>query len=487
MKPPRLRLLFRPSLIAVMPAVLFVGTLIAVLWRMFTHVLHISIDDWAYTVWGQAIASGRRPSLEYLLTAPKPLAYVLAAIVSPFPAGYGIAVAIAIFGAALVAVIAVAVRKEAGVLGVPVALGLLAWTDGFRYNTERGSVDIVSAALVVSAMAVRGRWRVVLLAGAGLLRPEVWPVVALAAFFEAEGHLVRRLAIGGLSGLIAPTLWALADIAANGRPFMFIVVGNRGGTFKVSTHGLRNVPAQFYAALSGSGHYRGGVGQAVVVLGVTGLILHAVRTYRAGTFDPLPITATALLTVGIAAELSQGLPPYPRYTTSVATLLLVGTGWLAGALRPQTEGWLPGLVATVMSILMIGAAVMFYPISYGYRRADHMERALPAIKQARRCGKILVTGGNGNHIMVTLAALGRMPLTTFSPYAGGTWPASGAVLRAKPEIPGRSLPPNPRWSRRRGDTWVKVGTTVGQLWLTEECVQKGGLVSHAEPVVTGGG
>jgi hypothetical protein len=291
--PLRLRLPFPVSLTVVMSAVLFAGTLVAVLYRMFTHVLHISIDDWAYTVWGQAITSGHRPRLYFLLTAPKPLAYLLGAIVSPFEPGYGIAVLIAMFGAALVAAIAVVVRKEAGLLGVPVALGFLAWTEGFRYNTQRGSVDLVAAAFVVGSLAVRGWWRIGLLAAAGLLRPEVWPVVALAGFLEARGTLVRRLALGAVAGAIAPAIWALIDIAANGRPFMFLVVGQRAGTFTGSTPSLRHLPREFYTAVSGTGLYDGGVGRYVVILGLIGLAVHTVRMYRAGTLDVLPVSSSS--------------------------------------------------------------------------------------------------------------------------------------------------------------------------------------------------
>src|SRR5436190_12414474 len=82
------------SLDLIMGVVLFAVTLSAIILRMVTHVLHIAIDDWAYTVWGQATVAGRRPSVEYLLTAPKPLGYLLGVIAAPFRPGYGIAVLI---------------------------------------------------------------------------------------------------------------------------------------------------------------------------------------------------------------------------------------------------------------------------------------------------------------------------------------------------------------------------------------------------------
>jgi len=469
-----------PPLDLLMCAVLIAGTLTAVLARMFSHVLHLSIDDWTYTVWGQAITDGRRPSLEYLLTAPKPLAYALGVVAAPFRPGYGIAVEIAIFGAVLVAAIAITVRQKVGFLGVPAALGFLAFTKGFRYNTQYGAADLVSAAMVVSALAVRGRWRVGLLVGAGLLRPEVWPVAALAGFLETSGTRPRRLIAGGLAGLMAPTVWALTDVAANGRPFMFLVVAQRDGTFSGSTTpSLGSSLHGFYHALSGN------VGLLAVALGIAGLIFQAVRDHHAGHFDPLPVATVSILAAGVSAELWQGLPSYPRYTTSITALLLVGVGWLAGAVVPRADGWLAGTLATTASVLMIGFAVLFHPVSYAYHRPPHIERALPAIKQARVCGTISVAGRvhKRNPILSMLAALGRIPLTTFSPIQDGAWRNSGAILRVKPRAGHPPLNPTLSPLFQEGRSWELVDTSAGQLWLTEACVKRGGTRTGRAPDV----
>jgi hypothetical protein len=472
-----------PSLDVIMAVVLFAGSLTAIIVRMVTHVLHISIDDWGYTVWGQAIAAGRRPSLEYLLTAPKPLAYLLGLIATPFRPGYGIAVVIGMFGAGLVAAIAVAVRRQAGFVGVPIALGFLAWTTGFRYNTQRASVDLVSAAMVIVALSVRGRWRIGLLVVAGLVRPEIWPVIALAGYLEARGPRWRRFALGGVAGVIAPALWALTDIAANGRPFMFLVVARDDGTFKGSTTipNLNGAVSRFYDALSGN------IGLLGVALGVAGLIVHTIRSYRSGTLDVFPIAAAAIIAVGVADELAQGLPAYPRYTTSVAALLIVGIGWLAEPIGQRTNGWRAGASATGLSVLMVAIALVFHPVSYPYDRPPHLERAVAAIKQARVCGTISVAGQvhRRNPIISMLSALGRMPLRTFSPIGEQGWRVSGVVLRVKPPAGHPPLTSNPPWVSQAGGHWVRVGTSAGLLWLTEACVQKGGLDPsvQAMPVV----
>jgi hypothetical protein len=140
-------------------------------------------------------------------------------------------------------------------------------------------------------------------------------------------------------------------------------------------------------------------------------------------------------------------------------------------------------VTTAAALLLVGTAVVFHPAHYPYARPENMDLAVPAVKQARHCGTISVTGvrTRRNPIMSTLAALGRMPLNTFSPFQFGAWRRSGAVLRVKPAHHAR-LVKNPPWAEKSGASWVKVQTTVGQLWLTQACVQKGGLLEGAQAV-----
>jgi hypothetical protein len=220
----------------------------------------------------------------------------------------------------------------------------------------------------------------------------------------------------------------------------------------------------FYEALSGN------VGLLAIVLGIMGLTLVAVRDHRAGHLDPLPMITTVVLAASITAEMWQGLPGSPRYTTTIGALLVVGIGWLVGAIRPGAAGgWLAGTIAIAASVLMIGVAVLL------------LEQALPAVKQARVCGTISATGPvhRRNAILSTLSALGRLPLTTFSPIQDGAWRRSGVILRIKRNSGprGRKAPfPAPL---QDGQTWVEIRTPAGRLFLTKACVRKGGALPGA--------
>ncbi|MGZ4431681.1 MAG: glycosyltransferase 87 family protein [Gaiellales bacterium] len=445
-----------------MAGVLFAGTLAVALGRILTSPLHVSLDDWTYTVWGQAIVDGHRPALHYLLTAPKPLAYLLAVLVEPLPPGRGFALAVAVFGALLVAAIAIAVHRGSGLLGVPVAIGLLVASEGFRYNVQRGSIDLVTAALVVLALVVRGRVGIGLLVCAGLVRPEVWPIVPLLAYLELSGTRWRRLIEAAGAALVAPALWALTDIAANGRPFVFLVVGKRDQSFagSASQHPLSTGLTKFWDALTGE------VGRAAILLGVAGLVLHLVRSYRSGRFDPLPAATAVILSVGVTAELWQGLPRYPRYTTSIAALLLVGSGWLVGDLLRQVRGRMAMWAAAAASLAMIAGALLLAPVSYPDPIPTNMGAALPVIERALRCGPVGVSGypHRRNPIMSRLAALGHLPLTSFYPVRPHGTISHGALLR-----------PLGGWHRFPPGRVIR--TSAGNLWFSPDCAAKAGVTS----------
>jgi hypothetical protein len=84
--------------------------------------------------------------------------------------------------------------------------------------------------------------------------------------------------------------------------------------------------------------------------------------------------------------------------------------------------------------------------------------------------------------MSTLSALGRMPLTTFSPIEDAAWHRSGVVLRAKPPASHAPLMSKTPWFVTAGSSWVWLPTSAGQLWLTAACVQKGGLLRDAKAI-----
>ena len=177
----------------------------------------VTFDPWAYAAWGQALARGERPLYDLGATTPKPLANVFGAAVVMLPPARGMAVVVALSLGVLVASLFVAASRDAGGLAGVVAVAALVFGVGLDGVLAFAYIDGVTAALIVLAIALRGRWRIAALVLAGLLRPEAWPLAAVAGFSETRGHLPRRLAAAGVAGVASPLLWMLWEFSVDRR------------------------------------------------------------------------------------------------------------------------------------------------------------------------------------------------------------------------------------------------------------------------------
>jgi len=107
-----------------------------------------SYDAWAYAAWGQALARGEQ--LVYnVSTTPKPLASLLAAIVSPLPPtrSWGVVVVLAL--GVLVGGLLAAGYRNAGTIGAAVAAVAFVVVAPLDWILWLSLVDAVTAALVV--------------------------------------------------------------------------------------------------------------------------------------------------------------------------------------------------------------------------------------------------------------------------------------------------------------------------------------------------
>src|SRR6266508_23288 len=151
-------------------------------------------------------------------TTPKPLASVLAAIVSPLPPTRAWALVVGLALGVLVASLLAAGSREAGTLGGVAAVGAFVVAAPLDRVLWTSLVDAVTAALVVLAIALRGRARIASLVLAGLLRPEAWVLSALAGYVESAGSRLRRLLLGIGAGVLPLLLWTAFDLAVTGDP-----------------------------------------------------------------------------------------------------------------------------------------------------------------------------------------------------------------------------------------------------------------------------
>src|SRR3954468_12630443 len=176
--------------------------------------------DLAYALlWGDELFHGRLPQLRGAFApTPHPLANLVGALVAPLgrPAGseaYRLLICISL-GATAVAAFQVGRRLLGTPTGVLAAV-VLVTRPALVASALRGSIDIPALALTLFALdallATRFAAALILLAVAGLLRPEAWLLsFAVAAWW-------RRPA-GVAIALSAPLAWCLADLIVTGDP-----------------------------------------------------------------------------------------------------------------------------------------------------------------------------------------------------------------------------------------------------------------------------
>src|SRR5690349_11475516 len=144
----------------------------------------LSYDTYFTLIWGRDLWDGHKPDLTAGHTpVAHPLYTAVATVLGPFGHGAetGIAMVVLLsFGAACVALYRIAFALGGGAVSAIVAALLLATRMRVLEVTVRASVDVPALALVLWAIALeveRPRRRtgpLVLLALAGLLRPEAW-------------------------------------------------------------------------------------------------------------------------------------------------------------------------------------------------------------------------------------------------------------------------------------------------------------------------
>ena len=356
---------------------------------------------WAL-VWGAELASGQLPSYTTpLAPTPHPLA-TLAAVPASLLADGGeaatVALAFAGFAAVVVAAFSIG-RTLGGAAGGVLSAALVAACGDLGREAAFASLDLPFLALVFAAVALEVRTPrasllpLALLAAAGLLRPEAWPLaLAEAAWLSAAGRPRAPLVAGALA---APVLWALADLLATGDALHSFTGTRELAQTLGRPRGLGTAVESLPRGLADL------AGAAGAVAGVIGAALLLSRDRRA-----LPLVAVTVVGVaGFLALGALGLPVLFRYLLVPATALLVlaGSGagtLLAGRPRCRAETWRRVAAAAVLVLLAAAIPQTVERIDdareFTRLRGDvHRDlRALTGTSAfraaARRCGRIVV-------------------------------------------------------------------------------------------------
>jgi len=339
--------------------VLLSGVVAALVALAFGHAF-LNYDTFYALVWGAELVEGQRPEygVPYAPT-PHPLAIAAGALLSPL----GDAAEEALIAAGLLGLGALAVglfrlgqTVYAWPVGALAALIVLTRVPYLSYGV-RGYVDLPAAALVVWAAVLearrprRGAVVLVLLALAGLLRPEVWLVSAVYWLWllPARGFS-QRAGLALLAGA-APALWLLGDGLVTGDPLWSLTGTSRLAERLERPTGL--------TALPGVVPFR--LGEILrlpeLVAGVIGLAGALALCRRRGTL--LLVVLAGLNGVAIVAFALAGLPLLGRYMFVAAAMIavwsaLAGLGWTAlpAGHRVRPRARLVGLAVLAVLVLL---------------------------------------------------------------------------------------------------------------------------------------
>lgn len=308
--------------------------------------------DTAYALlWGDDLAHGRMPDLELdLAPTPKPLAEIAGMIATQTAAEIG---SFLFLGVAGVLVFRLGQVWFGAAAGAAAALLFLTrepvLSFGLRAYVDLPYVCLVLAALLVVAYRPRAGWPVlVLLALAGLLRPEPWLFSAVYVLWLRDPRLVPLAAAG-------PVLWALHDLLLTGDP-LWSLTGTRESAGELDR---RTGPVDL--VLYGPRRLGEILREPVLLAAAAGAVLAWRERLRA----PLVALALALAAFGLLA--TAGLPIITRYVLLPSALACVlAGGALTWGLRHRA--WRP------VSAVLLVALVVFAPGQVD--RLDRLERSL---------------------------------------------------------------------------------------------------------------
>src|SRR5215216_2235492 len=314
-----------------------------------------SPDAWAYLSWGAALLHADQPPIDATGTAPKPLGTLLGALVWPLPPerAFGILIAISL-GVLFGALFAATERRagaDAGLVAVAVLLPLSRAADVLPF----AYIDVLIAALVAFAFAVRG---------------------------------TRRLAAAAAASIAAPLVWIAFDLAVSGDPLLSI--------HRVrELHEIRGLePASWWSAGADALHSLPGgpaVALALLAAALVGLALHGRGRWQARDVL-LPRATVVIWAAALALETRRGLGINHRYLLPVLVPLALGVGLLAARFLPARLAHSKASGAVAAGAVAACAATL--GLSPAPTRPTGLSRAvpettLPAVERISPCGSVV--------------------------------------------------------------------------------------------------
>jgi hypothetical protein len=263
-------------------------------------------------------------------------------------------------------------KESFGIAAGALAAFVVATRDPFLSQAVRAYVDIPFLALVVTAAVLearrpkRGMPVLVLLALAGLLRPEAWLLGGAYWLYVSRGLPGRRAAALAAVAAAPPLLWALSDLIITGDPLHSLTFTRDTAETLGRPRGIENVPEIMPRRL-------GEILRWVPLVGGTAGFFLALRFARARALVPAALAVLgglAFVAIGIA-----GLSLLGRYLFLPAAMLAVFFGY-------ATFGWREMPRERVRSMWIGGAAVLLIAFvgSTISHQTDRLERLRDGIQ-----------------------------------------------------------------------------------------------------------
>src|SRR3954447_497564 len=345
-----------------------IAALALALWLAWGHGF-ANYDTLYALVWGRQIGDGEAPSFDVSLApTPHPLANLVGLLTAPLsPRGAEALLVVLAFvslGAVTWLVYALGAKAFGPAAGVLAAAIIITREPVLSYGT-RAYVDLWYLALVLGALLVVERERApfVLLALAGLVRPEAWLFSAALLFWrvyedEWSPGLVALAAAG-------PVLWLLSDLILTGEP-LHSLTGTRENVKTLGrVTGLEHVPGTLPRRIGEV--LREPVLAGAAIGGVLSLWRLRPRAIVLAAAGVLGVLAFCLLA-------AAGLPIITRYTFGVDAILAIFCG--AGAF-----GWLALMPGDPWRTrwMFAGGAVLVLLVIYIPSQARRLDRTRDAI------------------------------------------------------------------------------------------------------------
>ncbi|HEX6388070.1 MAG TPA: glycosyltransferase family 39 protein [Solirubrobacteraceae bacterium] len=313
----------------------FGGLLAAALVASLLVPTYPNYDSYWALVWGREILDGAKPSFDAPFAPTEHPLWTLHATLLDLLFG-GVADRALVISCVIAFVALVWATYRVGracfsPLSGAVAALCVGSSFAFLLYAARGYVDVPFLALVLWAAALeaerprRGLPVAVLLALAGLLRPEAW-LLAGAYWLWCAWPLPagrRRPELLGLA-VAAPALWLLTDLVVTGDALFSLHSTSALAEDLGRTRGIENVPGKFVSFLADTTR------APVFAAGLAGAALAWWRRDQLRALH-VPLALFAGGTVAFAGSGALGLSILPRYLTVPAVAMCLLAGWAVGS------------------------------------------------------------------------------------------------------------------------------------------------------------